>query len=221
MHAQTLLKCLPSPCPPRLSAPSLPAPTSPAGTCHTRTSREAPRIDSAGAPRVGTGIATRVCFRGDGSAARAGRSGPGPRARADAAAIVAKRIASRPSPTPARVAGLARSKRAVRRSGAARSIPSIAVGYPLRAPRIRGHSRGPRSIKPRVRLTVRPLPLSPRSSTRAVAPAGKNLSARVCVPPRAVPRSSKRPLSPLAEGATQPLGVLAFSRRASRFKTND
>lgn len=163
----------------------------------------------------------RVCFRGDGSSARAGRSGPGARARADAAAIVAKQIASRPSPTPARVAGLARSKRAVRRSGAARSIPSIAVGYPLRAPRIRGHSRGPRSIKPRVRLTVRPHPLSPRSSTRAVAPAGKNLSARVCVPPRAVPRSSKRPLSPLAEGATQPLGVLAFSRRASRFKTND
>lgn len=38
----------------------MPAPTSPAGTCHTRTSREAPRIDSAGAPRIGTGIATRA-----------------------------------------------------------------------------------------------------------------------------------------------------------------
>ena len=61
----------------------------------------------------------RVCFRGDGSAARAGRSGPGARARADALTSVVKRYTFRPSPTPARVSRLARSKRAVHRSSAA------------------------------------------------------------------------------------------------------
>ena len=130
----------------------------------------------------------RVCFRGDGSAARAGRSGPGARARADASEIITKCIMFRSSSMAPHVSRLARSIRAVRRLGAAlRSFPTIAVGYPLRAPAKHGALRCPRPIEPRVSLTVRPHPSSPPSSTRAVAPAGKNLSARVCVTPRAAP----------------------------------
>lgn len=199
----------------------MPAPTSPAGTCHTQTSREAPRIDSAGAPRIGTGIATRASrFRGDGSAARAGRSGPGARARADALTSVVKRYTFRPSPTPARVSRLARSKRAVRRSSAA--LDSIHRGRLSASSAC--ETRGTRAARVRSspRLADRPTPSSlapqlyPRGRPRRQEPL------RPCVrttPAR--PPQFKATLIVSLFGGAEPLGSLAFSRRDAWFPRND
>ena len=159
----------------------------------------------------------RVCFRGDGSAARAGRSGPGARARADALTSVVKRYTFRPSPTPARVSRLARSKRAVRRSSAA--LDSIHRGRLSASSAC--ETRGTRAARVRSspRLADRPTPsflapqLYPRGRPRRQEPL------RPCVrttPAR--PPQFKATLIVSLFGGAEPLGSLAFSRRDGGFR---
>ena len=189
--------------------------------------RRARRRGSIPPARLASGLgsqrARRVFAATGARRARADRDRKRARARADAPASVVKRYTFRPSPTPARVSRLARSKRAVHRSSAALD--------PIHRGRLSASSacetRGTRAARVRSspRLADRPTPssLAPQLYPRGRPRRQEPLRPCVRTTPRAAPPVQSDPyrLSRFGQWRDEPLGSLAFSRRDAWFPRND